>query len=86
MEHFLLQLVLFEAVLCQYQLFNIPDLSWNEGFFFFFSPWLACLVYLVLFCGWSEFSTLILTSRGTHIDDETLQNFINKHAVDVQKE
>jgi len=36
--------------------------------------------YLVLFCGWSEFST----SRGTWIDDETLQNFIKKHTVDLE--
>ncbi len=45
---------------------------------------LAGLVYLVLFCGWSEFSTLIFTSRGTCIDDETLQNFINEHTVDLE--
>jgi len=40
--------------------------------------------YLVLFCGWSEFSTLIFTSRGTRIDDETLQNIINEHTVDLK--
>ncbi len=48
-----------------------------------FPPCIAGLVYLVLFCGWSEFSTLIFTSRGTRIDDETLQNFINEHTVDL---
>ncbi len=40
--------------------------------------------YPVLFCGWSEFFTLIFTSRGTRIDDETLQNFINEHTVDLE--
>ncbi len=42
--------------------------------------------YLVLFYGWSEFSTLIFTWRGPHIEYETLQNFIDKHTIDVQKE
>jgi len=84
MEHFLCSWCWFEALLCQYQLFNIPDWSWNQGFFFFFSPCLACLVYLVLFCRWSEFSTLIFMWRELHIDDETLQNFISEHSIDLE--
>ncbi len=51
--------------------------------FFLLFPCLAGLVNLVLFCGWSEFSTLVFTSRGTRIDDKTLQNFINEHTVDL---
>jgi hypothetical protein len=45
-------------------------------------------VWYIWYCfvGGLNFQHLILTSRGTHIDDETLQNFINKHTVDVQKE
>ncbi len=62
---------------------NIPDWSWNQGFFFLFSP-MPGIWYLVLFCGWSEFSTVIFMSRGTRIDDETLQNCINEHTVDLE--
>jgi predicted membrane protein len=27
---------------------------------------------------------LIFTSRGMHIDDETLQNFISEHTIDLK--
>ncbi len=76
----------FEAVLHQYQLFNIPDWSWNQGFFFFFSPCLACVVSgTVLWVVWIfNVDCWFSTSRGTRIDDETLQNFINDHTVDLE--
>ncbi len=40
--------------------------------------------YLVPFCRWSEFSTLIFKSRGMCIDDETLKNFISEHTIDLE--
>jgi hypothetical protein len=38
------------------------------------------------FVGGLKFQRLIFTSRGPHIEYETLQNFINKHTTDVRKE
>jgi len=59
------------------------NFSTYQGFFFFFShAWHVW--YLLLFCGWYEFSMLIFTAGGMCIDDETLQNFINEHTIGLE--
>jgi len=84
MEHFLCSWCWFEAMLCQYPTFQHTRLVLESEFFLLLFPHAWHVRYLVLFCGWSEFSTLLFTSRGTRIADETLQNFINEHTVDLK--
>jgi hypothetical protein len=84
MEHFVCSWCWFEAMLCQYPTFQHTRLVLESEFFLLLFPMPGMSGIWYCFVGGLNFSTLIFTSRGTRIADETLQNFINEHTGDLK--